>query len=243
MRCAILADIHSNSTALMAVLEDAARRGGVDELWLLGDVVGYGPDPHRCMDILRRFNCIGVLGDHDLAVLERLSVSGFDPDAAEAVRWTKRQISAADALFLTKLEAVIEKDGFTLAHGSPRQPVSEQIISASTARENFSRFKTTYCLVGHTHIPMVFKQEIGAPRAVTPSESIGIVLGKTSMILNPGSVGQPRDNDPRASYATYDSGGGVFRLHRVPYDIAAVRDRMWGAGLPVRLASRLEHGV
>ncbi len=243
MRCAILADIHSNAAALMAVLEDVDRRGGADELWLLGDIVGYGPDPHRCFDILRRFKCVGVSGNHDLAVLERLSASGFDPDAAEAVRWTKRQISAEDALFLSRLEPVVETNGFTLVHGSPRQPAWEYINSLGAAEGNFKCFKTPYCLVGHTHIPMSFKQEAGATSAAPLSETVGLVLGKASLILNPGSVGQPRDSDPRAAYATYDSGSGVFRLHRVPYDIAAVRERMWNAGLPVRLAARLERGV
>jgi predicted phosphodiesterase len=243
MHCAILADIHSNSTALMAVLDDVDRRGGVDELWLLGDIVGYGPDPHRCLDILRRFKCVGVSGNHDLAVLEKIGISSFDPDAAEAVRWTMRHISAEDALFLTRLEPMIEIDGFTLVHGSPRQPAWEYMISLSTARENFSAFKTLYCLLGHTHVPMGFKKEAGSTSSFPLSESIGLVLGKASLILNPGSVGQPRDNDPRASFATFDSGSGVFRLHRVPYDIQSVRERIWSSGLPVRLATRLEHGV
>jgi diadenosine tetraphosphatase ApaH/serine/threonine PP2A family protein phosphatase len=212
-------------------------------LWLLGDIVGYGPDPHRCIDILRRFKCVGVSGNHDLAALEKIGITSFDPDAAEAIRWTIRHMSAEDALFLNRLEQVVEKDGFTLVHGSPRQPVWEYIISLGTARENFPCFKTTYCLVGHTHVPMGFKQESGSTSALLLSESIGLVLGKASLILNPGSVGQPRDSDPRAGYATYDSGSGVFRLHRVPYDVAAVRERMWSSGLPVRLASRLEHGI
>jgi diadenosine tetraphosphatase ApaH/serine/threonine PP2A family protein phosphatase len=243
MRCAILADIHSNATALMAVLEDADRRGGVDELWCLGDNVGYGPDPHRCLEILRQFRCAGVAGNHDLAAIEQTGLASFDPDAAAAIRWTMRQLSTEDALFLTRLQPKIEQDGFTLVHGSPRQPVWEYVISLSSARENFSCFTTPYCLVGHTHIPMGFKKEAGGVSAFPLSESIGVVLGKSSLILNPGSVGQPRDSDPRASYATYDSAGGIFRLHRVPYDIAAVRERMWDCGLPMRLASRLEHGV
>jgi diadenosine tetraphosphatase ApaH/serine/threonine PP2A family protein phosphatase len=243
MRYAILADIHSNATALMAVLEDADRRGGVDELWCLGDIVGYGPDPHRCLDILRQFKCTGVAGNHDLAALEQTGLANFDPDAAQALRWTIRQLSTEDALFLKRLETRIEKEGFTLVHGSPRQPVWEYMASLSSARENFSCFTSPYCLVGHTHVPMGFKKEGGAMSAFSLSENIGMVLGKGPLILNPGSVGQPRDNDPRASYATYDSQSGVFRLHRVPYDVAAVRERMWGCGLPVRLASRLEHGV
>jgi diadenosine tetraphosphatase ApaH/serine/threonine PP2A family protein phosphatase len=243
MRCAILADIHSNSTALMAVLQDADRRGGVDELWCLGDTVGYGPDPHRCLEILRNFKCVAVAGNHDLAVLEKTGLSSFEPDAAQAIRWTMKQITAEDASFLNGLESILEREGFTLVHASPRQPVWEYIGSLSSARENFSHFDTPWCLVGHTHIPMGFKKEEGMVSAVILSESIGIVLGGTPFILNPGSVGQPRDNDPRASYATYDSGSGVFRLHRVPYDVAAVKERMWNCGLPVRLSARLERGV
>jgi diadenosine tetraphosphatase ApaH/serine/threonine PP2A family protein phosphatase len=158
------------------------------------------------------------------------------------IRWTMRQISTEDALFLSRLEPMIKKDNFTLVHGSPRQPVWEYIVSLGSARENFSYFTTPYCLVGHTHIPMGFKKEAGGVSAVTLSENIGQIPGKASLILNPGSVGQPRDNDPRASYATFDSDSGVFRLHRVPYDVAAVRERMWAQGLPPRLASRLEHG-
>jgi diadenosine tetraphosphatase ApaH/serine/threonine PP2A family protein phosphatase len=243
MRCAILADIHSNATALMAVLEDADRRGGVDELWVLGDVVGYGPDPHRCLEILRGFKWVGVVGNHDLASIEKTGLAGFDPDAAQAIRWTMRQISTEDVLFLTRLEPMVETHGFTLVHGSPRQPVWEYIVSLGSAMENFACFRTPYCLVGHTHIPMGFKKEADGVSAMTLSENIGQVLGKVPLIINPGSVGQPRDHDPRASYATFDSDSDVFRIHRVVYDIAAVRERMWGCGLPVRLATRLEHGV
>ncbi len=227
----------------MAVLRDADRRGGVDELWCLGDIVGYGPDPHKCLEILRSFKCVGIAGNHDLAVLEKTGLSSFDPDAAQAIRWTMSQITAEDASFLNRLETTVEKDGFTLVHASPRQPVWEYMGSLSSARENFSCFTTPYCLVGHTHIPMGFKKDAGMVSAVSLSESIGLVLGEASLLLNPGSVGQPRDSDPRASYATYDSGSGVFRLHRVPYDVAAVRERMWNCGLPVRLSSRLERGV
>lgn len=243
MRCAILADIHSNATALAAVLEDADRRGGMDELWCLGDVVGYGPDPHRCIDILSRFRCIGVAGNHDLAAVEMTGLESFSPDAAAAIRWTMRQISAEDSRFLRGLPEKLEKEGFTLVHGSPRRPVWEYLLSLSVARENFTHFDTPYCLVGHTHIPIGFKQEEGSVNAWPLKENIGQVLGEAKLILNPGSVGQPRDGDPRASYATFDSETGIFQLHRVPYDFIQVRDRMWAAGLPVRLASRLEKGL
>jgi len=243
MRYAILSDIHSNAVALMAVLEDLERRGGADELWCLGDIVGYGPDPHRCIELLRRLKCVCISGNHDLGAIEEVSLASFNPDGAQAIRWTMRQLSAEDASFLSRLPPTLEKDGFTLVHGSPRQPAWEYIISLSSAQENFPCIQTPYCLVGHTHIPIAFKKEGASVSAIPLSESIGQVLGKTPLILNPGSVGQPRDNDPRASYATYDSGSGIFRLHRVVYDVKAVQERIFNAGLPMRLATRLEHGV
>jgi len=243
MRYAILSDIHANATALMAVMDDIAHRGGVDELWCLGDIVGYGPDPHRCLEILRQFECVGVIGNHDLAVLEQTRLGSFDTDTAHALQWTASQLTAADTLFLAGLQSMAVKDSFTLVHGSPRQSAWEYVLSISTARENFPYFATPYCLVGHTHIPAVYRKEGSAVSAVALSESVGLVLGNAHMILNPGSVGQPRDNDPRASYAIYDSHVGIFRLHRVPYDIASVRERIWKCGLPARLVSRLEYGV
>jgi diadenosine tetraphosphatase ApaH/serine/threonine PP2A family protein phosphatase len=243
MRAAILADIHSNATALMAVLDDADRRGGVDELWCLGDIVGYGPDPHRCIDILKHFKCVGVIGNHDLAALDRTPLTAFEPDAAAAIRWTMRQLSADDATFLSLMPEKLEYEGFTLVHGSPRRPVWEYLVSISGAKENFSQLHTQFCLIGHTHQPIGFKRENGNVGAIPLSESIGLVMGKQSFMLNPGSVGQPRDGDPRASYSTYDGESGIFRLHRVPYDIDSVRERIWAAGLPVRLATRLERGV
>ncbi|MCL2679496.1 MAG: metallophosphatase family protein [Dehalococcoidia bacterium] len=242
MRSAILADIHSNAAALTAVLDDIDHRGGVDELWLLGDITGYGPDPHRCIEILRRYKCFGVAGNHDLAVLEKVSLTPFDPDAAAAARWTTRQLSVDDAIWLSRLPERLEREGFTLVHGAPRRPIWEHLGSLSGARENFSAFSTTYCLIGHTHIPTGFKKERDGVSAVLMSESVGLVLGRERMILNPGSVGQPRDGDPRASYAVYNSDAGIFRLHRIPYDIDAVRERMWSAGLPIRLSARLERG-
>jgi diadenosine tetraphosphatase ApaH/serine/threonine PP2A family protein phosphatase len=242
MSAAILADIHSNATALMAVLEDIDRRGGADELWLLGDIVGYGPDPHRCIDILRHFTCFGVIGNHDLAALDKAPLNLFAPDAAEAIRWTIRQLSADDALFLSRLPERLERGSFIIVHGSPRRPVWEYLLSISIARENFATLSTPYCFVGHTHAALGFKKDPEGVSAIHLTENIGLALGKTPLILNPGSVGQPRDGDPRASYAIYYPEDGMFKLHRVVYDIAAVQDRMLKAGLPARLASRLAHG-
>ncbi|MCL2140110.1 MAG: metallophosphatase family protein [Dehalococcoidia bacterium] len=242
MRYAILADIHANATALSAVLEDVDYRGGVDELWCLGDIVGFGPDPHDCIEILRKFNCVCVSGNHDFSALEQNKLSSYDSDSAMVLSWTASQLTAEDTQFLSQAKIKTEKDNFTLVHGSPRQPLWEYVLSISIARENFPYFTTPYCIVGHTHVPIAYKKEGSTISSVLLSENIGLILGDVPMILNPGSVGQPRDGDSRASYAIYDSAVGVFRLHRVPYDLVSVRERIWGKGLPVRLASRLERG-
>lgn len=244
MRYALLADIHANLAAFSAVLDDIRQRGGVEEFWCLGDVVGYGPDPSQCIELLRQHKHICVAGNHDLAAIGKLDIAKFNPDAAVACRWTAQQLTAADIEYLGSLPSVIEKGDFTLVHGSPREPIWEYLISKGSARENFAYFKTRFCLVGHSHMPLIFRQEEDGSCSFIPlSGSIGQVLGKSRMIVNPGGVGQPRDGDPRASYAIYDSDSAVVRLYRVAYDINATQVRMTHKNLPVRLMVRLEHGV
>jgi diadenosine tetraphosphatase ApaH/serine/threonine PP2A family protein phosphatase len=243
MRYALLADIHANLTALEAILGDIGRQGGVEEVWCLGDVVGYGPEPGQCIELLKGTKHICIAGNHDLAAIGRLALSNFNPDAASAIRWTAERLTDADAGFLAALPTVMEREGFTLVHGSPREPVWEYLVSIGAARESFSHFKTRFCLVGHSHMPLVFKQEEDGASFIPFAESIGQVLGKDRLIINPGSVGQPRDGDPRASYAIYDSEAGVVRLHRVPYDINEVQFKIIKNNLPVRLSVRLGQGV
>ena len=244
MHYALLADIHANLAAFTAVLSDIERRGGVEEFWCLGDIVGYGPDPCQCIEMLRKHKHICVAGNHDLGAIGRLALASFNPDAAFACRWTAQQLSPDDIEYLGRLPSVIEKDDFTLVHGSPREPIWEYLISKGNAQENFTYFKTKFCLVGHSHMPLIFKQdEDGSCSFIPLSVSIGQVLGNSRMIVNPGGVGQPRDGDPRASYAIYDSDSGVVRLYRVAYDINATQVKMVKNNLPMRLVVRLEHGV
>jgi diadenosine tetraphosphatase ApaH/serine/threonine PP2A family protein phosphatase len=244
MRYALLADIHANLPAFSAVLDDINHRGGVEELWCLGDIVGYGPHPGQCIELLRQQKHICIAGNHDLGAIGKLALSDFNPDAAYACRWTAQQLSAGDIEYLESLPLVLEKDDFTLVHGSPREPVWEYLISKGNARENFFYLKTRFCLVGHSHMALIFKQEEDGSCSFIPlSISIGQVLGKSRMIVNPGSVGQPRDGDPRASYVIYDSDSGVVRLYRVEYDISATQLEMTKKNLPVRLIVRLEHGL
>jgi predicted phosphodiesterase len=244
MRYALLADIHANLAAFTAVLKDIQRRAVVDELWCLGDIVGYGPDPGQCLELLQEYDHISVAGNHDLAAIGKLDISRLNPEAAYAARWTSQQLRQEDISYLTSLPTVIERDDFTLVHGSPRENVWEYLVSTNTAEKNFAYFDSSFCLVGHSHIPLVFRQdEDGGCSSIPFSTGIGKALGHSRMIINPGGVGQPRDSDPRASYATYDSESKVVRLYRVAYDISATQLRMVERNLSMRLVIRLEKGL
>ncbi|MFC2045172.1 metallophosphoesterase family protein [Chloroflexota bacterium] len=243
MRAAIIGDIHANLAAFTSVLDDINKRGGVDEVWCLGDIVGYGPDPHRCIELLRQQNYVCVAGNHDWAATGKVPVTDFNQEAAAACRWTGQQLTAEDIEFLDNLPLVVEKDDFTVVHGSPREPVWEYILSAEIAEENMAYFKSKFCLVGHSHVPFVFQHNKAGDYLISDFPvDLPIVLGEDRLIVNPGGVGQPRDGDPRASYAVYDSDTGSIIHCRVPYDIGATQTKMMEYGLPSRLVFRLYHG-
>ncbi len=244
MRYAIMADIHANLSAFKAVLMDIVHQGGADMLWCLGDVVGYGPDPHECIELLRQTNHVCVAGNHDWAAIGKVDTGDFNPDAAAACQWTAKQLNSADVAYLTQLPLVIEDGDFTLVHGSPREPIWEYLVSTGVAKENFAYFKSQFCLVGHSHIPLVFSygggDDCAASRFLT---SVELAKNGKRFIINPGGVGQPRDGDPKASYAIYDSETRLVKLYRVPYDIRATQDKMVECGLPLRLVARLSYGM
>lgn len=244
MRIAILADIHANLAAFTAVLRDCEQRGGVDEYWFLGDLVNYGPDPEKCIELMRRLKHCAVAGNHDLAAVGKLSTRFFNPDAATAMEWTIKQLNPQDAGFLAGLEPAQERGDFTLVHGSPRDPVGEYLKSKGQAEENFGYFRSRYCFIGHSHEPLIFRLgEDGNTSYVNFTEGIGQVIGDFRLIINPGSVGQPRDGDPRASYAMLDIETSMIKLYRVAYDIGATQIKMVRANLPMRLVARLEKGL
>ena len=243
MRYAIIADIHANLAAFTAVLSDIEHKGDVDEIWCLGDIVGYGPDPSQCIELLRRYKHICVAGNHDWASTGKVDTSYFNPYAAEACKWTGRQLSQDDIEYLNNLPLTIEKEDFLIVHGSPMEPIWEYIISNSIALRNFAFFQSPFCLVGHSHVPVIFKDEGESCSSIQFLPNIGMVLSESRMIINPGGVGQPRDGDARASYAIYDSESRVIRLYRIPYDIGATQDKMMQAGLPVHLVTRLKYGM
>jgi len=244
MHYAIVADIHANLAAFTAVLDDIEHRGGVEEIWCLGDVVGYGPDPHQCIELLRRYNHVCVAGNHDWAAVGKIDASDFNPAAAAVCHWTRQQLTREDIDYLDNLLLVIERDDFTLVHGSPREPIWEYVLSTVIARENLAYFKPRYCLIGHSHVPLIF--ECGATGTCSfkefPADSI-FMLGGNRLIINPGGVGQPRDGDPRASYAIYDNEAKSIIHYRIPYDIGATQARMTEYGLPMRLITRLSYGL
>jgi predicted phosphodiesterase len=240
MRVAVMSDIHSNVAALEAVLDAVAP---FDALWVLGDTVGYGPDPDAVVDRLRRENAVAVKGNHDAAVLGQLDVNAFNEDARDAVHWTTEHIDPTTRAWLdAQPERRTELD-FTLVHGSPRDPLWEYLYTVPVARQNLRAFETRHCLVGHTHLPLVFREDEGHVEVIAPSGGSQLHLDARRCILNPGGVGQPRDGDPRACAMTLDTDSGLVEWHRVEYPIPTTQDRMRRAGLPPRLVARLEHGL
>ena len=243
MRALIVSDIHSNFEAFSRVIEDAGAHGGFDEVWSLGDLVGYGPDPGAVIKVLRGFTHHAVVGNHDLASVGRLGLEAFNPYAEAANRWTSGALSAEESEYLSGLPLKSEVGQFTFAHGSPRDPVWEYVVSIRSAMDNFAFFDTIRCLVGHSHIPFICRldEERGAV-FVAPRYGVPYPLGEERLIVNPGSVGQPRDGDPRAAYAIYDSEQETVTHYRVRYDIAATQSKMRAQGLPEYLVERLAYG-
>ena len=243
MKYLIIADIHSNLEAFEAVLEDAQNHGGFGHTWCLGDVVGYGPDPAACIKLLKQLDPVCVCGNHDSAAVGKIDVGDFSSEAARANRWTAGQLSAEDREFLSGLPDLLVEDDFTIVHGSPRQPVWEYISHSITAADNFRYFATRFCLVGHTHVPFLFEHDGAEVSGSVLRDGDMLVLGDNRLIINPGSVGQPRDRDPRASYSILDGDEMVLRNYRVTYDVTATQEKMENSDLPDFLVSRIAWGI
>jgi predicted phosphodiesterase len=241
MRIAVLSDIHGNLPALEAVLADLSP---FDAVWQLGDVVGYGPQPDEVVARLIDEHATGVRGNHDSASLGILPVDAFNDDARTAIEWTAEHIAPATRRWLAELPLRGEEVPFTLVHASPCDPNWEYIYSSGIARANLDCFSTTYCLVGHTHVPLVFRQgREGRLAAVRPDAGTRLTLGEERLIINPGSVGQPRDGDPRASAVLLDMDEQTVEWRRIAYPIEKVQELMAEASLPARLIARLQFGL
>ncbi len=241
MRVAVLSDIHSNLVALEAVLDSA---GAVDAVWHLGDVVGYGPEPDAVVARLAAVGAVGVAGNHDRAAVGGREIDWFNDDAKAAMEWTRRRMSPATIDWLRGLpQTRVEADTF-LCHGSPRDPIWEYVMSTAVARANLELLTTPLGLFGHTHLPFAWtrKGDRVTGREGRDGATVTHDVG-ARQLLNPGSVGQPRDGDPRAGWLELDTDTGTGTWHRVAYDVPAVQAAMREVGLPIRLVERLRHGV
>jgi predicted phosphodiesterase len=241
MRIAVLSDVHGNLPALEAVLEALKP---YDAVWQLGDIVGYGPQPDEVVARLAAANAVGVRGNHDSAAIGELETNAFNDDARIAVEWTAERIAPETKRWLAALPLRSIDEPFTLVHGSPRDPTWEYVFSASVARANMSAFDTRHCLVGHTHVPLVFRERRtgGVETAIAKPDSV-MKLTSARTIVNPGSVGQPRDGDPRASAMLLDMEKKSVEWRRIEYPIEQTQKLMADLDLPVRLIARLQFGL
>jgi len=258
MRIAVLSDIHANLVALEAVLADA---GPVDAVWHLGDVVGYGPDPNGVVRRLREIGALGVRGNHDAAAVGGSEIDWFNPDARRAMEWTRTQIDDDTRRWLAELPERRTDAGVELVHGSPRQPLWEYVLSPGSARANLDRLAGSLALHGHTHVPVLWRDADDGVELVRAADTSHVVLDDRRGLLNPGSVGQPRDGIPTASYLLLDmppvpgadaavhagdpavGAGATVTWRRAAYDIRAVQEAMKAAHLPTFLVRRLELGA
>jgi diadenosine tetraphosphatase ApaH/serine/threonine PP2A family protein phosphatase len=241
MKSLIISDIHANATALDTVLEDA---GDFNAAWVLGDLVGYGPDPNECIERVRNLpGLVCLIGNHDSATLGQINDIAFNPTARQAIQWTRKNITPENLDYLRQLPESAQVGEISFAHGSPREPVWEYLLDTHNATENFNYFKTPYCLVGHTHLPTIYtlNNEDFHARLIAP-EADSVFKLHPRAIINPGSVGQPRDRDPRAAYAIFDQEKMSIQFRRVAYDIQAVQNRMRKENMPERHIHRLADG-
>lgn len=245
MRILVVSDIHANLAALEAVLQDAEARGQIDAVWNAGDAVGYGPQPSECVARLRELGALWVAGNHERAATGAIDTSEFNATAAEAAEWTAGRLSSDEKSFLDALPETLTEGDFVIVHGTLRYPIWEYLYDAESAQAHLSLMQVQFSVVGHTHVPMKVgwnrNQDECRLTRLKDGSRVSLV-GDDKVVLNPGSVGQPRDGDPRASYGVYDSDEATFFFHRVEYDIKATQGRMLEAGLPTWLYERLEIG-
>ena len=237
---AILGDIHANLDALEVVLADCREQGVTDYL-CTGDVVGYNARPHECLEIVRALGCPVVMGNHDHYVSSRQNLSDFNPHAAAVIEWTRKQLSVEEIYFLRNLPFVKTTMGITLVHATMDSPENfGYVFDHLQAEANFSRQVTPLCFHGHTHCPTVYEKQMGAVYRID-TQDFKLPIGR-KYFINVGSVGQPRDGDPRAAYVLYDPKTRQVRFRRLEYDVAAAQAKVREAGLPERLAERLALG-
>lgn len=241
MRVAVISDIHGNARALEAGLEaiDAER---VDEIWSLGDVVGYGPRPNECCALVAARCTVSLAGNHDLGVLGAIDLAEFSPEAAVAARWSRSVLTPESRASLEPLDPLGQAEGLELFHASPRDPVWDYVLSVEAARQALELTTAPVVLVGHSHVPLALVLSHGGVSGGVARAGHEISLADGRWLLNPGSVGQPRDGDPRAAYLLLDLARQTASFRRIEYDVAGTQADLAQAGLPASLAERLTSG-
>jgi predicted phosphodiesterase len=242
LRLAILSDIHGNLPAFEAVLADVDATSP-DEVWCLGDVVGYGAEPNECTELTAQRCTVCLAGNHDLAVLDAIDISSFSPAAAEAAQWTQARLDEPSRDFLAGLHAADESREVALYHASPRDHVWEYVLWPEQAGECIQRQAKRIALIGHSHIALCFRAaddgDVDATEGAQVSAGTKLNVAEGRWLLNPGSVGQPRDGDPRAAWLELDTDAWTATYHRVDYEIERAAESIAAAGLPEHLGKRL----
>ena len=245
MRIALFSDVHGNLPAFEAVLADIEKEG-VDARWCLGDLVGYGAQPNECVALAKESCDLCLIGNHDLVVTGKLSIEEFSMNAAIAATWTKEHIGQDALDYLTKLEPADESHAIGLYHASPRDPVWEYVLSALLAELCLDTQRQRVALIGHSHVALSFVRpegDVATGQARRDGDDLDVGPGSGEWLLNPGSVGQPRDGDPRAAYAVIDTDAGTVTFYRASYRVDETQRRIRARGLPEMFADRLAFGV
>jgi len=242
MKYFIISDIHSNLEALTSILKQMEREKP-DIKVCLGDIVGYGPNPDECTELVFSAFDIIIAGNHDQAVTGQYSTATFNPLARMAVEWSQTHMKNSNIIKLKSLEVITIKNDITFVHATPHAPERfGYILSQYEAKNNFPALSTSLCFIGHTHVPRIYMLSKNGEVEETWGKSIHLQKNN-KYIFNVGSVGQPRDRSPLAGYAIYDSTPNTYEIKRLSYDIAAVQKKMKQAGLPSFLISRLARGA
>lgn len=240
-RIGIFSDIHGNLQALEATFRVLEEQERVDRYYCCGDIVGYGGNPNECVELIRAKNCPVVAGNHDHAALGLSGTSYFNEIARVAIHWTGQVLTAENREFLRNLPMKIVDEEILIVHASPKDPEAwDYILTLGDARLNFQYFDQQICFIGHSHQPFIVEYADG--NLTCPAElRVSLVEGHRYLV-NVGSVGQPRDGNPDASYAIYDRDAKSIEIKRVSYDLVAAQEAIRTQGLPVQLADRLNHG-
>ncbi|HEX8833077.1 MAG TPA: metallophosphoesterase family protein, partial [Abditibacteriaceae bacterium] len=248
MRFLLVSDIHANRFGLEAVLAHAA--GQYEQVLCLGDVVGYGAHPNECCEILRSVKSWCLRGNHDAAAIDQLSIADFNPIATEAMLWTRRQLDVTNISWLESLESSLDREdhNFQAVHGSLRDPLEEYIVDPRLARYSLDRLQRPVCFFGHTHIAEYYGRDAQIQKFASPKDGSFVNGGTLQLregwqyMVNPGSCGQPRDRNPQARYALFDTVSRHLDVRAIDYDWRAARAAIIEAGLPAELGDRLELG-